>query len=122
MSKAELVAKLEGDATLWQTLLGGLDPGGNKKIYFQFPLNTSIFPRVTYYFLNDADTIFADDSAIARELVPVIDIWAKSSTTAIFDRVDFLMKQLGYRREYAGDLYEVETGVHHKTTRYRKIA
>jgi len=113
--KTALVSTLENDVTL-TSLLGG------KRIYFYFAPDNTPCPYITYYELNNTDAGFADDVAISTEVVMVIDIWAKGSTTAIFERVDFLMKQLGYIREYAGDLYEPDTGVHHKTTRYRKIA
>lgn len=110
--KTNVVSALKNDTTL-TGLLGG------PRIYFQLASNADEFPRITYYEQDNRATLYGDSQEIGSEITFVIDIWAKASTTAIADAVNRVMVGLGFVREFAGDLYEQDTGVFHKNMRYR---
>jgi len=110
--KPDVVAALKNDATL-VGLLGG------PRIYFQVAPNADEFPRITYYEQDNRPALHGDSRELGSEVTFVIDIWAKASTSAIADAVDRIMTGLGFVREFAGDLYEQDTGVYHKNMRYR---
>lgn len=112
--KPTVVSALKSDPTL-TSLLGG------PRIYYQYPADVSEFPRITYYEADNKDYPFADELENATEIIMVVDIWNKGSTSEIADSVDRVMNSLGFYREFAGDLYEAETRVHHKTMRFRRL-
>lgn len=110
--KPDVVSALKNDATL-TGLLGG------PRIYFQVAPNPDEFPRITYYEQDNRPALYGDTQELGSEITFVVDIWAKASTTAIADAVNRVMVGLGFVREFAGDLYEQDTGVFHKHMRYR---
>ena len=109
--KPTVVAALKADATL-TGLLGG------QRVYFQVSPNADEYPRITYYELDNSGALFADDVEQASEIVIMVDVWSKTSTSAIAQAVDNVMTGLGFEREAAPDLYENDTKVHHKAIRY----
>lgn len=109
--KANVVAALKGDAEL-VALLGG------QRIYFQVAPNAAEFPRITYYEQDNRPALYGDCQELGSEIVMVVDVWSKGSTGAIAAAVDRIMAGIGFVREFAGDLYEPDTGVFHKHMRY----
>ncbi|MFZ5688674.1 MAG: DUF3168 domain-containing protein [Bacillota bacterium] len=112
--KPTVYAALKNDPTL-TGLLGG------PRIYFQCPPDPAEFPRITYYEADNKDFPFADELEASTEIIIVIDIWAKGSTSAIAQAVDNIMTSHGFYREFTTDLYETTTNVHHRPMRYRKL-
>lgn len=109
--KPDVVTALKTDA-----ILAGLV---GDRIYFYYPPVEAAYPCISYYELDNRPALYGDNQELASEITFVIDIWAKASTTAIADAVNRIMTGLGFVREFAGDLYEQDTGVFHKHMRYR---
>lgn len=115
--KVQLRAALLENAAL--VALVGRDKNNAPKVYQMVAPYAEDFPRITFFEVTNFDSDFADDVSIASEIIMQIDVWSKSSTSAISGEVDKTMKTLGYTRSSAQDLYEDDTGVYHKALRYR---
>lgn len=109
--KPEILQALQANATLLSLL------GGNH-IYQLVEPNADEFPRITFFEVTNTDEDYADDTAISSDILIQIDIWNKSSTSAIAIEVDKTMKTLSFQRTYAVDLYESDTQIFHKAMRY----
>lgn len=111
--KTEVYNALKNNTDL-SNLLGG------QRIYFMVvpEAKTTEFPRLTYYeYSNRADN-YADNEETASEIRIVIDVWSKISTTDIAIKIVDIMKNIGFRREDAQDLFEDDTKVYHKYLRF----
>ena len=109
--KSTVLSALKNDPTL-SSLIDG------RVIFMSLP-DEPEFPCITYYEQNNSPALVGDGKELTSESAMVIDIWAKGSTTAIAQAVDSVMAGLNFRREFAGDLQESDTGVYHKSMRYR---
>ena len=109
--KTTVVSTLKADTTLKGLV-------SDRVIFYALP-DSPVFPSITYYEQNNAPALVGDGNELTSESVMVIDIWATGSTTAIAQAVDSVMAGLNFRREFAGDLQESDTGVYHKSMRYR---
>lgn len=109
--KPDIVSALKNDPTLSNLIAG-------RVIFMALPDDPEL-PCITYYEQNNSPALMGDGKELATESVMVIDVWAKGSTTAIAQAVDNVMAGLRFVREFAGDLYENDTGVYHKSMRYR---
>ena len=109
--KTTVVSTLKADTTLKGLV-------SDRVIFMSLP-NEPEFPCITYYEQNNSPALVGDGKELTSESIMVIDVWAKGSTTAIAQAVDDVMAGLRFVREFAGDLYENDTGVYHKSLRYR---
>lgn len=109
--KTTVVSTLKADTTLKGLV-------SDRVIFYALP-DSPVFPSITYYEQNNSPALVGDGKELTSESVMVIDIWATGSTTAIAQAVDSVMAGLNFRREFAGDLYESDTRVYHKSMRYR---
>jgi len=109
--KTTVVSTLKADTTLKGLI-------SDRVIFMSLP-DEPEFPCITYYEQNNSPGLVGDGKELTTESVMVIDVWSKGSTTAIAQAVDSVMVSLHFRREFAGDLYESDTGVYHKSMRYR---
>ena len=109
--KTTVVSALKQDATLSSLI-------ADRVIFMALP-DSPDFPCITYYEQNNSPALVGDGKELTTESVMVIDVWSKGSTTAIAQAVDSVMASLRFVREFAGDLYESDTGVYHKSMRYR---
>jgi hypothetical protein len=109
--KTTVVSALKADTTLKGFV-------SDRVIFMSLP-DEPEFPCITYYEQNNSPALVGDGKELTSESVMVIDVWSKGSTTAIAQAVDSVMAGLNFRREFAGDLYESDTGVYHKSMRYR---
>lgn len=91
---------------------------GGQRVYQLSAPNALEYPRITFFEIDNSDSQFADDEAYAADVRVQIDVWSKTSTSAISGEVDKTMKSLGYTRTSAADLYEQDTKVYHKALRY----
>ncbi|MGF7036597.1 hypothetical protein J2T17_007671 [Paenibacillus mucilaginosus] len=91
---------------------------GAPRVYQLVAPEPDKFPRITFFEMSNFDKDFADDSAISSQIIIQVDIWNKTSTSGIADRVDAVMKSLGFGRSGSADLYENDTGIFHKAMRY----
>lgn len=90
-------------------------------VYFFTPAKQAKFPCITYFEIDNRDgNLYADNNCLDTQIQVVVDIFANGSTTSLFTQVDAKMKELGFTREFARDLpAEEDTGIQHKTTRYK---
>ena len=109
--KPDLVSALTNDPTLSNLIAG-------RVIFMSLP-DEPTFPCITYYEQNNTPALKGDGKELTSESVMVIDVWSKGSTTTIAKAVDTVMAGLNFVREFAADLYESDTGVYHKSMRYR---
>lgn len=110
--KPLVVEALENNQTL-VNLLGG------KKVFFMTTSEDTELPYITYQEIVNIDDTYYDNKAYSSEIQLVINIWSYGSTTKIAQEVDKTMKNLGFRRLGAVDLYHEETGIHQKSMRYK---
>ncbi|HBC94395.1 MAG TPA: hypothetical protein DCZ10_16220 [Pelotomaculum sp.] len=109
--KPTVYSALKNDPTLTNLVAG-------RVVFYNLP-DKPAFPCITYYEQTNAPALRGDDREMTSESVMVIDVWSKGNTTAISQAVDNVMSGLHFVREFAGDLYENDTGVYHKSMRYR---
>ena len=112
--KPTIYSALKNDSEL-STLIS------DRVFFMQVPTTAKIEdgPCITYYEQNNSPALVGDGRELASESVFVIDVWSKGNTTAIAQAVDNIMSGLRFDREFAADLYEADTGVYHKSMRYR---
>lgn len=111
--KTEVRTALLNNAAL-VSLLGG------QRVYQLAAPDATEFPRITFFEVINYDAAFADDVPIMADVIVQIDVWSKVSTSVIAGEVDKTMKQLGWSRTSAADLYEEDTKIYHKALRYRR--
>lgn len=109
--KPTVYIALKNDPTLSSLIAG-------RVIFLALP-DGPVFPCITYYEQNNAPALKGDERELTSESVFIIDVWSKGNTTAIAQAVDAVMTDLRFNREFAADLYESDTGVYHKSMRYR---
>jgi hypothetical protein len=111
--KTEIKSTLLANSAL-VALLGG------QRVYQLAAPKAEEYPRITFFEIDNLDTAFADDVAYASDVYVQIDVWSKSSTSAISGEVDKTLKGLEFARTGGADLYEQKTKVYHKALRYRR--
>ncbi len=89
------------------------------RVYFLAKPDSPSFPCITFYEQNNSPALVGDDRELTSESVMVIDVWSLGDTSAIAAAVNAVMDGLHFVREFSGDLYESDTGVYHKSMRYR---
>lgn len=109
--KTTVVSTLKADTTIKGLV-------SDRVIFMSLP-DEPEFPCITYYEQNNSPALVGDGKELTSESVMVIDVWSKGSTTVIAQAVDNVMASLRFVREFSGDLYETDTGVYHKSMRYR---
>lgn len=91
--------------------------------YFYPPIGAAL-PCVSYYEAENQFHSQADGNEYLTSLAYVVDIWSKSAMsngeTAL--TIDAAMQAAGFRRAFSGDLYEPDTGIHHKTMRFKALS
>lgn len=112
--KPTVYTALKNDPALSAVIAG-------RVFFMQVPTTVSIDngPCITYYEQNNSPALRGDERELGSESVFVIDVWSKGNTSVIAQAVDNVMIGLRFVREFSGDLYETDTGVYHKSMRYR---
>ncbi|MCM3589628.1 DUF3168 domain-containing protein [Brevibacillus borstelensis] len=111
--KTEIRTALLNNAAL-VSLLGG------QRVYQLAAPDATEYPRITFFEVTNYDAAFADDVPIMVDVIVQIDVWSKGSTSAISGEVDKTMKEQGWSRTSAADLYEEDTQVYHRAMRFRR--
>lgn len=113
--RPEIVQALENNQE-FVSLLGG------KRVYYRKAKNAEEFPRITFFELDNRPDGFADndESESESEITFQIDIWSKGSTTVIHQKVNEIMKSIGFSRYAVADLYEEDTRIFHYAMRFAK--
>ncbi|MBW3490574.1 DUF3168 domain-containing protein [Bacillus sp. FDAARGOS_1420] len=111
--RPEILQALENNQEL-VSLLGG------KRVYYRKAKHAEEFPRITFFELDNRPSGFADNEEGESEITFQIDIWSKVSTTAIHQKVNAIMKSIGFSRYAVADLYEEDTQIFHYAMRFAK--
>lgn len=112
--KPVIYRALTGDEEL-VSLLGG------PHVYQLTAPDATVYPRITFFELNNLDSDYADDTPMSARVSVQVDVWSKGNYSAIVQRVNELMESIGFVRYYSTDLYETDTGVYHKALRYQAV-
>lgn len=111
--KASVVSALK-TATALYTLI-------SDRIYFHYPNNFNTLPCVSYFELNNAGNLFADDAELGSEIILQIDVWSNNSTSTIAQAIDTIMVNEEFVRISSVDLFENDTKIHHKSMKYQAM-
>lgn len=107
--------------TLRSTVKSLLEATGAAVWYF-YPRSWLALPAVSWRESKNREFAQADGREHLAELEYTVDVWAKGPEEAhqLADEIDELLSALRLRRDYAADLFE--SGMHHRTLRYRCVA
>lgn len=105
---------------VYQTLTNAL----NIPVHYFYPPLDPELPCVSYYEAENQFHAQADGDEYLTSLAYVIDIWSNSALsngeTAL--TIDAAMSAAGFQRSFSHDLFEPDTGIHHKTMRYKALS
>lgn len=85
-------------------------------IFYDTPSSWNSLPAVSFFEIKCEDSLFADDACIGQTITFRIDIWNSGSVSAIFKRVDTIMRQLGFSCIASEDI--PDTNIKHKQAKY----
>lgn len=95
----------------------------NSKTFFSYPEQWPEEPTavITYAGLNDVPGAFADDEEYITQITVKLDVWHNNPDTVneVSKEVIRRMRSIGYERKFVCDLYELATGLHHKSMRFQ---
>lgn len=105
-------------------VLGALTAALDAPVCYAYPTGWATLPRVSFFELDNSEDEHADDRELTSNISYTIDIWAGSpeKTHALGAAANGAMQGLGFSRDGANDLYEPETGYHHRTMRFSTTA
>lgn len=103
-----------------KTLLAGLDV----PVFYFYPRSWKQLPAVSWRESGNREFAQADGGEYLAELTYAIDIWGDSpaGNLSLFEEIDARMASARFRRDYMEDLFDSNTGHHHRTVRYRAVA
>lgn len=76
---------------------------------------------ITFFFYNEQGALYADDEEIETAYGLQVDVWSKGDYTSLVDQTKSLLKQAGFIRNYAIDLFEEDTKIYHKSLRFNYV-
>ena len=97
---------------------------GETPVHYFYPATFNELPCVSWYEIENQRHSQADGVEYLSSVAFQIDIWSRSAMTngETALTIDEAMTSAGFRRGFAHDLYEIETGIHHKTMRYQALS
>lgn len=106
---------------VYETLSQALDP---VEVFYFYPSHKAALPNVSYYEAENRTQGQADTIEYLTELAYVVDVWGRDpdQNTQIALTIDQAMSAAGFRRAFAYDLFEPDTGIYHTTMRYRALS
>lgn len=93
---------------------------GGKRVYQNKAPNPREFPRIILSEVTTLDADYADDFPTSEDYIVQVSIFNKEETLEMFNEVDRIMKQAGWRRTNNLELYEEDEQIYHRPARYRK--
>jgi len=93
------------------------------EVSFFYPENWTKGKRlISYYELDNSEAGEADDEEYSSNIAIQVDVWCDSSgeCSKLAIEVNKKMRELGFKRTLALDLYEEKSLKHHKTMRFEK--
>lgn len=96
---------------------------GFKDVFPSFPSAFGELPCASFYEAFNGPSSLADDGEYLSEIVFTVDVWAETGeeTSVLAAETDRAMKRAGFTREFAADVNEPQSGVKHKTMRFKLI-
>ena len=85
-------------------------------IFNSVPESWDELPAVSFVEEGGADAVYADDVCIAKTVLFKVDVWGRTGITKIFERVDAVMRGLGFCCKKAANLPEPQ--MKHKAAEY----
>ena len=73
---------------------------------------------ITFFCYNEQGEAWAENKEIATGFYMQVDVWSKGDFTAIVEQVKTLLEGAGLARTYATEMYEDDTKIYHKATRF----
>lgn len=73
---------------------------------------------ITFFFYNEQGALFGDDEEIQTAYGLQVDVWSMGDYTNLVDQTKELLKQVGFIRNFAIDLFEEDTKIYHKSLRF----
>ncbi|QGI17727.1 DUF3168 domain-containing protein [Bacillus subtilis] len=104
------VADLAGDR-IYRQSVPDVDSEGNPMSY----------PHIRVCELNNVDSNYADNKAIASEIPIQVDFWTLDDISSMQTAIDKLMKSLKFKRTGVTPFYEENTGAYRKAMTYEAI-
>lgn len=94
------------------------------EVYYFYPQNWAKLPVIAWRESENREIAQADGQEHLAELTYTVDIWAEGAAEnqALFDQIDRRMFSARLRRDYMADLFDANTGYHHRSVRYRAVA
>ena len=101
-------------------LLTGVCP----QTFYFYPASWAFLPCVAWRESGNREIAQADGHEHLAEVVYTVDIWARSAAenAELAALVDARLTAVRLRRTYSADLFETNSGLHHRVLRYRAVA
>lgn len=74
--------------------------------------------HITFYFMDDTEVNFSEDTNEDEEYYIQVDIWSKKDCFKLKKKVKKLLKKAGFTYFAGNDQYEADTGIYHKAARF----
>ncbi len=90
---------------------------GDKTAHFLHALNP-VCPYIEYEFYDESGNTWEEGEEISTDYYLQIDIFSKGSYTSLENIIKEKMKDAGFERSMAADLFEKDTQLFHKAMRF----
>ena len=106
--------------TIKATVYGALSTITGVKVILSTQSTPAVFPTVAYAVSDNRNTISLEGQHLAQNSEVVIDVFAKSSTSAsaTLAQVDDKLRTIGWYQTFMQDVPDPDTEVYHISTRY----
>ncbi len=81
----------------------------------------STYPSITYFFYNEYGQEYGDGEEIGTNYSLQVDVWHKGDYSSLVEQIKIKLKENGFYRVSADDLYEDDIKVHHKALRFNYL-
>lgn len=95
-----------------------LDKLKDKKVYFLHAENADRNLYVEYEIINEYGSEYSEDKETITTYVVQVDIFSTKNYTELENIIKKHMKEAGFTRDTAVDLYEKDTKLYHKAMRF----
>lgn len=94
--------------------------GVHPRVYYAYPQQWTTLPVISYRLEGSQEYARADNREYLSEITYQIDIWGDgpADNADLAAAVHGALSALGLQRQYAADIFETPTGLHHRTMRY----
>lgn len=93
------------------------------RVFYQYPASFGEIPCAAWRESGNREYARADGGEYLAEVVYTVDLFGASTgeMDQIARRVDTALSAIGLSREYAAELYEAGSRLHHRVLRYRGV-